>query len=33
MVFITEDVPVKFLSAESKPIEGLYIEPNIPKKK
>ena len=26
MVFIREDVPAKFLSADSKPIEGLYIE-------
>lgn len=33
MVFVIKDVPVKFLSAESKPIEGLYIELNFPKKK
>ena len=33
MVFIREDIPVKFLSAESKPNEGLYIEVNVRKKK
>ena len=26
MIFIREDIPVNFLSAKSKPIEGLYIE-------
>ena len=33
MVFIGKDTPVKFLSAESKPIEGLHIELNVRKKK
>ena len=26
MIFIREDIPVNFLSAQSKPIKGLYIE-------
>ena len=33
MVFSREDVPAKFLSADSKPIEGLYIELNFHKRK
>ena len=33
MAFIWEDIPVKFLSAEPKPIEGLYIVLNFRKKK
>ena len=33
VVFIREDIPAKFLSADSKPIEGLYIELNFHKRK
>lgn len=33
MVYIWEDIPVKFLSAESKPIESLYIVLNFRRKK
>ena len=33
MVFIREDIPAKFLSADTKPIEGLYIELNFHKRK
>ena len=31
--FLSGDIPVKFLSADSKPIEGLYIEFNFDKRK
>ena len=33
MEFVREDTPVKFLSAEPKPSEGLYKELNFRKKK
>ena len=33
MVFITEDIPAKFLSADTKPTEGLYNELNFHKRK
>ena len=33
MVFVREDITVKFLSFEDKPIETLFIELNFPKKK
>ena len=33
MVFVCEDITTKFLSFEDKPIEALYIEPNIRKNK
>ena len=33
MVSIREDIPAKFLSADTKPIEGLYIELNFHKRK
>ena len=33
MVFIKEDIPVKFLSADTKPIESLYIELNFHERK
>ena len=33
MVFIKDDTPVKFLSAESNPIEVLYIDLHFVKKK
>ena len=33
VVFIMQDIPVKFFCTETKPIEGLYIERNFCKKK
>ena len=33
MVFIREDISAKFLSADTIPIEGLYIELNVHKRK
>ena len=33
MVFIGEDITAKFLSSDTKPIEGLYIESNFCKRK
>ena len=33
MVFIKDDIPAKFSSADTKPIEGLYIELNFHKRK
>ena len=33
MVFIKEDIPVNFLSADTKPIESLYIELNFHERK
>ena len=33
MVFIREDIPIKFLSVDTKPIEGLSIEFNSHKRK
>ena len=33
MVFIKEDILAKFLSADTKPIEGLYIELHFYKRK
>ena len=33
MVFLRENIPVKFLSAVTKPIEGVYIELNFHTKK
>ena len=32
LVFVREDIPVKFLSSEKKPIEAFFFEPNIHKK-
>ena len=33
MVFIREDIPAKFLSTDTKPMEGSYIEVNFHKRK
>ena len=33
MVFVREDIPVKFLSSENKPIEAFFFELNFHKKK
>ena len=33
MVFVREDIPVKFLSSEEKPIEVFFFELNLHKKK
>ena len=32
LVFVREDIPVKHLSSESTPIEGIYVELNFRKK-
>ena len=33
MGFIIEDIPAKFLSADTKPVEDLYVELNFHKRK